>query len=189
MPRVNKTRYALLGLLNLKPGSGYDIKKTCDKSISFFWSENYGQIYPVLKQLEEEGLVCKETEYTEGRPARNIYFITEQGREELNDWLMQPVEATPLRMELLLKLLLSVDIPVENTIEKLEIKRREENSKLEYLAEVEERLRTGPRDRKGLHLWLAAISSGQHLASASVRWCDETIAMLRQRQAQQNESE
>ncbi|MEN6389184.1 MAG: PadR family transcriptional regulator [Syntrophomonas sp.] len=187
MPRVNKTRYALLGLLNLKPGSGYDIKKTCDHSISFFWSENYGQIYPVLKQLEEEGLVSKETEYTEGKPARNIYYITEQGQEELNDWLMQPVEPNPLRMELLLKLLLSVDIPVSNTIEKLEIKRNEENRKLEYLVQVEESLRAGPQERKGLHLWLATISAGKHLAAASVDWCDETIAVLRQRQAEPKE--
>ena len=26
MPKINKTRYAILGVLSIKPGSGYDIK-------------------------------------------------------------------------------------------------------------------------------------------------------------------
>ncbi len=51
MATTNKSRYALLGVLCMKPGSGYDIKKFCDKTISHFWNENYGHIYPVLKQL------------------------------------------------------------------------------------------------------------------------------------------
>jgi PadR family transcriptional regulator AphA len=31
--------------------SGYDIRKTVQESIRFFWSESYGQIYPALKRL------------------------------------------------------------------------------------------------------------------------------------------
>jgi hypothetical protein len=27
----------------MKPGSGYDIKNFCDKTISHFWNENFGQ--------------------------------------------------------------------------------------------------------------------------------------------------
>ena len=58
---VNKTKYAILGVLDTFPGSGYDIKKYCDKSISYFWNENFGHIYPVLKQMENEGLVSKKS--------------------------------------------------------------------------------------------------------------------------------
>ncbi len=41
----------------MKPGSGYDIKKFCDKAISYFWNENFGHIYPVLKQKGKELLL------------------------------------------------------------------------------------------------------------------------------------
>lgn len=178
MARINKTRYAVLGALTVRPASGYDIKKFMDRSISFFWTENYAQIYPVLKQLEEEGMVFKETENTPGRPPRNVYDITDEGRAELNDWLLLPAEPPTFRWELLLKLLFSGEIPTENVIEKLEKKKSEEEKTLAYINEVEERMKVASPDRKGWHLWQAAVRAGRYMATASIAWCDETIAML-----------
>ena len=42
----NKSRFAILGILNIQPSSGYDIKKYCDTVISGIWNENFGHIYP-----------------------------------------------------------------------------------------------------------------------------------------------
>ena len=52
MPKENKTKYAILGLLSLAPMSGYDIKIITDNSIGHFWNENFGHIYPVLGRME-----------------------------------------------------------------------------------------------------------------------------------------
>ena len=49
--REVKSKYAILGMLSIEPMSGYDIKKEVEKSISNFWTESYGQIYPVLRNL------------------------------------------------------------------------------------------------------------------------------------------
>ena len=54
-----KSKYAILGMLSIEPMSGYDIKKEIEESISNFWTESYGQIYPVLKSLVAEKLVTK----------------------------------------------------------------------------------------------------------------------------------
>ncbi len=54
---MKKTRFVILGLLNEEPLSGYDIKKIIDIRMSFFWQESYGQIYPELGKLREEGLI------------------------------------------------------------------------------------------------------------------------------------
>lgn len=178
MPKQNKTKYALLGVLSLKPGSGYDIKKFCDFSISHFWNENYGNIYPVLKQLEDEQLATRTTEYHEGRPPRNVYFITEKGKRELDAWLQLPVENSPVRSELLLKLFFGRDIPVANLVDKLEKTRDRMRAILEEYALVEDFLRKEYEDQKGLHLWLATISYGAHNARATIDWCDETIKSL-----------
>jgi PadR family transcriptional regulator, regulatory protein AphA len=51
------SKYAILGMLSLRPMSGYDTRKTVQESIRFFWSESYGQIYPALKRLEAQKLV------------------------------------------------------------------------------------------------------------------------------------
>jgi PadR family transcriptional regulator, regulatory protein AphA len=122
MAKSNKTRYALLGVLASGPASGYDIKKFCDKSISHFWNENYGHIYPVLKELETEGFITGEMLSNKGRPPRTVYSITQQGREELRSWLMMPVESQPMRHELLLKLTFAGNAPPENIIGKLQDK-------------------------------------------------------------------
>ena len=55
MAKANKSRYAILGMLALEAASGYQIKKEMEESTSNFWHESYGQIYPILKLLTENG--------------------------------------------------------------------------------------------------------------------------------------
>ncbi len=57
MKRESKTQYALLGILSQCEMNGYEIRKYIETTISFFWNESFGQIYPTLKRLEEEGLI------------------------------------------------------------------------------------------------------------------------------------
>ena len=114
MARINRTRYAILGMLSLGPMSGYDMKKRFDESIAHFWNENYSGIYPMLRRLEEEELVEKRTERTAKNPERNVYTLNEKGREELDRWLLLPAERPTLRIELLLKLFFGHDVPKEN---------------------------------------------------------------------------
>jgi PadR family transcriptional regulator AphA len=83
MARENKSQYAVLGALSMRPMSGYDIKKTFEQSIGSFWSESYGQIYPILRSLVAEGLATSRVEKQPGGPDRRVYALTEAGREEL----------------------------------------------------------------------------------------------------------
>jgi PadR family transcriptional regulator, regulatory protein AphA len=185
MAMINKTRYALLGALSLGPMSGYDIKKFCDISIAHFWHENFAHIYPVLKDMEKEGLVVKKTEQNEGRPPKNIYSINEEGRKELDRWLLEPVEDRRPREELLLKIFFSVNVPVEN----LRAKLRDEKEKcLKYLEEyrqIEEHIkyREATRNDKSLPLWLATLNYGRLYRESIIKWCDQTMKEL---QAGQN---
>ena len=65
--REVKSKYAILGMLSISPMSGYDIKKEVETSISNFWTESYGQIYPVLKSLIAEKFVTKSVESEAGK--------------------------------------------------------------------------------------------------------------------------
>ncbi len=104
MPRENKTKYALLGLLAYAALSGYDIRRIYARSLGNFWSESYGHIYPILKRLEDEGLATRDVRHHAGRPDRHVYTISDRGRDELQRWLAQPPEPHKERVELLLKL-------------------------------------------------------------------------------------
>jgi DNA-binding PadR family transcriptional regulator len=171
----NKTRYAILGVLNLKPASGYDIKKFCDGTISHFWNENFGHIYPVLSQLQKEGLIKPDNSEVQER--RKIYSITDKGKMELVEWLLQPVEFQPQRSELLLKISLGVEIPKEKIVEMLE------NVKARYISRIKEyrtmELSYVNDEKAQKHpqypYWLAPLRYGIIAAEAAVQWCDETI--------------
>ena len=48
-------RYAILGLVDRKPTTGYDIAKEFkERELSNFWSARHSQIYPELAKLAEE---------------------------------------------------------------------------------------------------------------------------------------
>lgn len=180
MPKENTTRYAVLGLLSITPCSGYDLKKMSDMSISHFWNENYGHIYPVLRSLEADGMATRETRQTPGRPPRSVYQITEAGRRALGEWLQKPVEYHPYRMELLLKLFFAADVPPENVREKLLRERRLNEERLQTYDGIGKMLKnTEPhRSQKALPLWLATLDYGTRLATMSVEWCDQTMRSL-----------
>lgn len=182
MAKVNKTKYAILGALSQRSGSGYDIKKICDSSIAYFWNENYGHIYPVLKKMESEELITKQVEQTEGRPLKNVYSITEKGREELERWLMLPVEHDSIRSELLLKIFWSKDIPIENIIEKIQKEKEDAEKNLEQYLEVEKNLKSKEAeiDKKNLVLWLSTIRFGKCDEQSKIKWCEETIKSLQE---------
>jgi PadR family transcriptional regulator AphA len=66
--------------------TGYDIKQLVDKSTRHFWSASYGQIYPELRRLEEQGLIKGRSEPRGGR-ARTVYTLTPAGQAALGEWL------------------------------------------------------------------------------------------------------
>jgi len=178
MAKENKSKYALLGLLSIYPGSGYDIKKFMEQSTSNFWNESYGQIYPILKQLVEEGLATSHTEKQEGKPERYIYTLTGKGREELRHWLAEPIEYTVERNELLLKLFFGLQSPVANNIEHVQHFRTLQERLLHKYQGIETFLQANCVNNPDLCYSLITVRYGILRCQALLTWCDETIDTL-----------
>src|SRR5205807_8203554 len=98
------SKFALLGMLSICPGSGYDIKKLVQASIGYFWSESYGRIYPVLKELAKKGLIQLERRQGNNGRGRQSYAITKEGIQALRQCLKNTPSAEPNRCELPLKI-------------------------------------------------------------------------------------
>lgn len=90
------TRHVVLALLDIQPMTGYDIRAHFPVSLGSLWSASYGQIYPTLHKLHEDGLVTR-TDKQSGQRKRFEYAITEAGKAELLSWLHEPVEYPPAR--------------------------------------------------------------------------------------------
>jgi PadR family transcriptional regulator AphA len=108
---VKKTRYVLLGLLQEEELSGYEMKKIIDIRMSFFWQESFGQIYPELRKMVEEGLIDFSNTESTGNTKREKtrYKVTTKGEKELKEWMEAENEKDTSRSELLLKMFLSSD--------------------------------------------------------------------------------
>ena len=177
MSKENKSRYVVLGMLSLGPMSGYEIKKRIEGSTSNFWSERYGQLYPTLKQLVEDGLTVSQTEKQEGKPERYIYTLTEKGWASLRHWLTEPTEHPVQRNELLLKLFFGRQTSPSVHIEHVQKFRALQAHLLEKYIGIEAHLRACADD-PDIPYALITLNYGQHECKALLAWCDETIATL-----------
>jgi len=180
MATTNRSMAALLGFLSWGPMSGYDIRKLIDGSISNFWSESYGRIYPMLAKLVDEGLAsCEQTRSEGGRP-RNVYTITRPGRAALDEWLEDPVATPqPPRNERLLKLFFGARIRPEISAQLIEGFALELGETRARYAETRERIEAAKEARVDQRYWLMTLRYGELTVEAELAWCAEVLDELR----------
>lgn len=94
---MRNLKYAILGLVNRKPLTGYDITKAFNEGLVEFWYAKHSQIYPELKRLTDEDLISYETIIQGEKLEKKLYTITPKGKKCLQKWLAKddPLEPTP----------------------------------------------------------------------------------------------
>lgn len=97
-------KFAILGLVALKPASGYDLKRTIDRSIHFIWNVTGPQIYNTLRQLREDGYVTSRAIRQAGKPEKHVHTITAKGMAALSAFANQQIGAAGVRDEVLLRI-------------------------------------------------------------------------------------
>jgi DNA-binding PadR family transcriptional regulator len=163
----------ILGLLASRPLSGYDIKAIVDRSTRFFWAASYGQIYPELRRLEEEGLISGQ-DASNGNRGRRVYQLTPAGHEALVHWLLEDRTTTvELRDESLLRLFFGDTVPREKALMVLEGRKRGHEDFLEVLREIQQ-LPGGP-DPTFVDL---VLRWGIDFNEWGARWCQEQLERL-----------
>jgi DNA-binding PadR family transcriptional regulator len=81
----------VLGLIwQFGPIAAYGVRRQMQDSPSRQWSASTGAIYPVLRRLEEQGLVVGQ-ELHQGKRRRREYLIAEKGLAVLRAWIGPPM--------------------------------------------------------------------------------------------------
>lgn len=89
---LTPSAYVVLGLLAAYgPATPYDLKRSVDASVGYFWSFPRAQLYVEPARLNKLGLVAEEVEASGRR--RHVYRITDAGRDALRDWIRGPNHA------------------------------------------------------------------------------------------------
>ncbi len=175
--------YALLGLVNYKPATGYDLKTIFTRSIKMFWDASLPQIYRTLNQMERNGWLSSSIEHQAGKPSKKIYSITEKGKKELDKWLVKPLEIQQIKNEMMVKIFFGNQMNPEDLIHHIK-KTRElavrflEETPKEVKATVDDYVaKTGAKD--DMRFWLLAYDFGRRRAQMTIEWCDLALEIIR----------
>ena len=171
-------KYVVLTLLNREAQSGYQIVKTFDTAVGYFWRASHQQVYRELGLLSESGHASFKLQTQTDKPDRKIYRITALGKRELVTWLEKPLRAAGNKDALLVKLL-NAD-PANKGVLLQELDRNMQSAR-QMLAEYKsieamhyspEVLKKLPPVEKILYL---ALRKGIRLTEARLGWLSEAV--------------
>jgi DNA-binding PadR family transcriptional regulator len=103
---------AILACLTERPMTGYELAKTFDSSIGFFWKADHQQIYRELSKLRDRGHIQGREVVQSGKPNKLVYTLTAEGRAAFRHWAARPSTPASIKDDLLVRIyaLDSVDI-------------------------------------------------------------------------------
>lgn len=165
-------RHAILGLLAIQPSTGYELTQRFDLSLAHAWHASHSQVYPELAKLETAGFA---EVLAEGPRRSRTWGITDAGRTELRNWLVETEVHRGQRNEsgvrwFLFQLLDPAD---RRAVIEREIAYMEQNrAMLDALA-------AGKTERPGDPSPLApSIDLGQRIGDAMLGWLHDQLAAL-----------
>ncbi|HXX34505.1 MAG TPA: PadR family transcriptional regulator [Thermodesulfobacteriota bacterium] len=171
--------YALLGLINYQPTTGYELKATFNKSVHFFWNATLPQIYRTLNQMEKKGWLTLTLEHQNGKPSRKVYHITKSGRKEFKRWLAEPPEMPELRNAMLIKIFFGSQMKLSQFAAHLRAWREYHANLLQrYEKEVPsviKRYAHATGAFKDALYWTLTLNYGRKVDRTVLEWCDEAL--------------
>ena len=172
--------HTILTVLSEHPASGYDISKQFEKTVSCYWKASQQQIYRELGKIEEKGWVAYELEPQDGKPDKKIYAITPSGRAELHRWYGEPTEPTPIREDLLVKVLGGAHMPNDILIRELQRRRQMHlDQRLAYQAMEAQHQSSAQPSAQERYRYLT-LRRGLRYEQDWIDWCDEVLEFLQQ---------
>jgi PadR family transcriptional regulator AphA len=174
--------FAILGFLNYKPLSGYDLKKAFDTSVQHFWPADQSQIYRTLGRLVEQGWAKVEVVAQEARPNRKLYHITRAGRKELARWLRTPLPHEEARSAALVQVFFAGQMPDDEVLPIFERAAAELRALLAHYEQVPEQ--AAPyfalaHSEREVFFWMLTLECGVAMARGQLEWIESVIQRIK----------
>jgi len=169
---------AILACLTEHPMTGYELAKTFDSSIGFFWKADHQQIYRELSKLRDRGHIQGREVVQSGKPNKLVYTLTPEGRAALKHWAARPSSPTSMKDDLLVRLyaLDSIDLdPLRDDLMARMEHHRDRGARYERI--LNKRFPHGvapPADMGKLLLLRMGLRHERNVAD----WCEEALDML-----------
>ena len=171
-------QFAVLGMLKLRPMTGYEIKQAYQKGPANFMPISFGQIYPALAKLGKEKMVRQDKQ--PGSRGSIRYFITGKGEEALREWLFTPRDPANYR-ELLLRLFFAAPSELAGLLGHVETFCKEEQSRLRHYDDTRKWLDDAQARNPRLPIWKLVLEYGVLQSECRVRWADRALVLVTNR--------
>lgn len=173
-------KHGILGLLNYGPTTGYELDKSFKGTLNFFWQAQTSQIYRELSTMEKQGWVTSEVIIQSDKPNKKLYSLTEDGKEELNRWLMHNSIEDDIRVRdpFLVKLFFSGEVDAATNIETMKQFKQCCVYALEKIkVSINQCEEASATDKKAVY-WGMTASFGYYYYEMCIRWADDTILKM-----------
>jgi len=174
-------KHTILAFLSRQPLSGYEIAKEFAEGFgSCFWKASQQQVYAELMKLEQQGNVIYEAIPQAGRLDKKIYSITDQGQQELINWLTKPCEPTAIREDLGVMGLAGHLVPSQVVLREMERRRQLHAEAVQHVKKLDEHFakHLESLELKDLYMHLI-IRRAIRYQEEWVAWCDEAIQAIK----------
>ena len=92
MKKLSELEGASLGIIyDHQPCTAYYVRNQLKESPSSHWQASAGSIYPLLKRLEDQGIILSTSDCTDGR-GKKLLNVTKKGREYIKMWILSGTE-------------------------------------------------------------------------------------------------
>src|SRR2546429_7548780 len=149
-PELSLFSYEVLGRGGPNGAGAHDLLRMARHGRILDWAGE-SQYYVEPKRLARLGYLTARTEPGKTRP-RTVYTLTDKGHEALDEWARTPVRFTPVKSELLLRLLIPDLVGEAATRESIGTIRDDIGDLFTRLGESEEFALTQPSRTKNLLL-------------------------------------
>lgn len=169
---------AILACLTERPMTGYELAKTFDASIGFFWKADHQQIYRELSRLRDKGHVQGREVVQSGKPNKLVYTLTTEGRAALRHWSARPSVPPSIKDDLLVRLYALEVVDIEPLRADLMARLEHHRDRYErYERLLNKRFPDGTAPPADLGKMLS-LRLGMRHERVVVEWCEEALDAL-----------
>lgn len=174
-------KHGILGLLNYMDMTGYEIMEVFRDSLNFFWSAQTSQIYRELQGLEKREWVSKTVVPQQGKPDKNIFTITEEGKKELLRWLADGSSGLSPKTPILMKVFFMGERSREENIayfKKLRTECEQFLQRLEPVPQYIEAYSNQIDEKEKSIYWQMTVEYGRRNMQMYIDWAQSCIERL-----------
>jgi DNA-binding PadR family transcriptional regulator len=169
---------AILACLTEGPMTGYELAKTFDSSIGFFWKTDHQQIYRELSRLRDRGYIQGREVVQSGKPNKLVYTLTADGRAAFRHWAARPSTPPSIKDDLLVRLYALEAVDVEPLRADLMARQEHHRDRYErYERILKKRFPDGTASPADLGK-LLNLRIGLRHERMVAEWCEEAIGAL-----------